>query len=349
MKKLKIDKIEIDDAVLLAPMEGVTDLPFRIICRDMGADIVYSEFIASEALIRNAEKSMQKMRIVEHERPVAIQIFGSRLEAMTESAKIVEDAGADILDINYGCWVKKVVNHDAGAAFLKDPERMAEYTHAVSEAVSIPVTIKTRLGWDKNSIAILKAAELLKQTGCKMLAVHCRTRDMGMRGHADWSWLPKIKEAAGNLPVILNGDITTPIEAKKAFDTTNCDGIMIGRAAVGNPFLFKAIKKYFDTGEIYEPTLREKIDTCIQHLQMNIIYKGYPRGLYEFRKHYSGYLKGYYNASNLRQKLVITESYDEAAELLENYYSNMEAEGRLDREDNMHHVNELACPAEEQE
>lgn len=300
-------------------MEGVTDLPFRIICKRLGADIVYTEFIASEALIRDSKKSFQKMEIVDEERPVSVQIFGSNVESMIQSAKIIEDSGADIVDINYGCWVKKVVNNDAGAAFLKDPERMAEFTRAVAEAVKIPVTVKTRLGWDSDSIVIEKVAELIEQAGAKALAVHCRTRNMGMHGHADWSWIPKVKEKI-KIPVILNGDVRIPEEAKKAFDTTNCDAIMIGRAAVGNPFIFRDIKEFLKTGNKSKSSVKERIDVCLEHLQLSIKYKGFPRGLFEFRKHYSGYLKGLYFGSNIRQELVLMESYEEIENKLLSFY-----------------------------
>lgn len=320
MATLKIGKLNINNGLLLAPMEGITDLPFRIICRDMGADIVYSEFISAEAIIRNARKSMQKMEIVEYERPVAVQIFGYKKESMADSAKIVEDSGADILDINYGCWVKKVVNHNGGAAFLKDPERMAEFTRAVAESVDIPVTAKTRLGWDSDSIVIVEVARMMEQAGSAALSVHCRTREMAMKGDADWSWIPEIKSAVESMPIILNGDVKTPKDAKRAFDETGCDAVMIGRGAIGNPFLFARAGKYLESGILPpEPSPEERINICLQHLQMNIMYNGYPRGLYEFRKHYPGYLKGYHLASKIRNRLVRTESYNEVEKILRDY------------------------------
>lgn len=317
---LNIGDLSIENPVILAPMEGITDLPFRLICKELGADIVYSEFIAAEALIRDAEKSFAKMKIAEKERPVVIQIFGSKIGSMVESAKIVEDAGADILDINFGCWVKKVVNNQAGAAFLKEPERMAEMVEALNNAVSIPVTAKTRLGWDKNSIVILDVARLLEQAGCHALAVHCRTRDMAMKGDADWSWGKRIKEAVKEMPIIINGDIRSHKDAERAFAETECDGIMIGRAAVGNPFIFKQTKQYLE--ENIEPediTHREKINICKKHLDLTIELKGIPRGLYEFRKHYTGYLKGFHSASNVRQKLVQLLDYDQIIKTLDEY------------------------------
>ena len=218
-KFTKIGDIEIGNGIFLAPMEDVCDLPFRVVCKRLGADIVYTEFIASEGIIRESRTSKRKMIVAEEERPVAVQIFGGDIEAMVESAKIVEDAGADILDINFGCWVKKVVQREAGAAFLKKPDEMAELTYQVQNAVKIPVTVKTRLGWDKENIVIESVAKKIEQAGAKALAVHCRTRDMGMTGQADWAWIPKIKEVL-NIPLILNGDVVEPDDVLRAFQTT---------------------------------------------------------------------------------------------------------------------------------
>lgn len=321
---MKIGYLKFEKPLILAPMEGVTDLPFRIICRKMGADLVYSEFIAAEALFRDSVKSRKKMIIAKDEHPVAIQIFGANVEPMVESAKMVEDSGADILDINFGCWVKKVVNNEAGAAFLKNLARMAEMTEAVASAVDIPVTVKTRLGWTSDWIVIEEAAKLVEQAGAKAIAVHCRTREQGMQGSADWSWISKVK-AAVDIPVILNGDVRTSAEIRKAFDETGCNGVMIGRAAIGNPFIFKYGREFLKSGvEPPQADFREKIDLCLEHLQLNIISKGFPRGLYEFRKHYSGYLKGYFGASQVRQQLVVTETYDEIADALYKYKDYLE-------------------------
>jgi tRNA-dihydrouridine synthase B len=312
---------KIDNPVLLAPMEGITDLPFRIICREMGADIVFSEFIAAEALIRDAKKSFAKMVICDEERPVAVQIFGNNAYAMSEAAKIVEDQGVDILDLNFGCWVRKVVSHESGAALLKDPDRMCEITRAVVDAVKIPVTAKTRIGWNKESIIIGDLAPKMEQTGIKMLSLHCRTRDMGMRGNADWSYIAEAK-AGMTIPLILNGDVRTPEDAVRAFKTTPCDGIMIGRAVVGYPFLFREVREALDNEESVkqEPLLKERIDTCIRHLDLSVQHDGFPRGMYEFRKHYSGYLKGLYDSSSVRQKLVVMESLEEIKDTLHSYY-----------------------------
>lgn len=328
MKKFKLTKMllgkyTIDKGVLLAPMESITDLPFRVICKKMGADIVYTEFIASEALIRDVQRSLNKMEYREDERPVAVQIFGSKTESMVESAKIVEESGADFLDINYGCWVKKVVNNYAGAALLKDLSLMEEMTSEVVKAVNIPVTVKTRLGWDERSINILEVAKMLENTGIAALTIHCRTREMAMRGNADWSWINKVKEIV-KLPIILNGDVRTPQDAKRAFDQTNCDAVMIGRAAVGNPFLFKQVKAFLNSGEIIgEPTLEERIETMFLHLDLNIESKSFPRGLYEFRKHYTGYLKGLHNCSQYRQRLVVAISVDEVYSIIDEFLKEL--------------------------
>ncbi len=318
-KTINIADRKIDNPVLLAPMEGITDPPFRIICREMGADIVFSEFIAAEALIRDAKKSFAKMIFAEAERPVAVQIFGNNAYAMSEAAKIVEDAGVDILDLNFGCWVRKVVSHESGAALLKYPDRMIEITKAVVDAVSIPVTLKTRLGWSPDSIIIPELAPRLEETGIKMISLHCRTRDMGMRGNADWSYIEKVKENI-NIPLILNGDVRTAKDALRAFETTPCDGIMIGRAIVGYPFLFREVRQALDYSlDTDAPLYEERIHTCIRHLDLSVEHDGYPKGMFEFRKHYSGYLKGLYNASAFRQKLVLMESLDEIKDTLLHY------------------------------
>ncbi|MCX8055665.1 MAG: tRNA dihydrouridine synthase DusB [Ignavibacteria bacterium] len=318
-KIFKIDNIEIKNGIFLAPMEGITDLPFRIICRRFGADIVYTEFVASEALIRDVEKSKIKIRVIDQERPVAVQIFGSDPYVMSEAAKIVEQAGADIIDLNYGCWVKKVVSHNAGAALLKNIPLMNAITQAVVKAVKIPVTVKTRLGWDKNSIIINEVARMQEESGAKAIAVHCRTREMGMGGKADWSFIPEIKKNI-SIPLILNGDITSPETARAALEIDGADAIMIGRAVLGNPFIFRDAKKYIETGQLPEkPNINERFDVLLEHLKMNIEDKGLPRGLVEFRKHFSGYLKGMHNASHYRQMLVQMNDTQEVFELLEQY------------------------------
>ena len=339
---MKIGNVEIGNGIFLAPMEDVSDLPFRVICKKLGADIVYSEFIASEGIIRHSRQAKRKMIIDPEERPTAIQIFGADVENMVTSAKIVEDSGADILDINYGCWVKKVVKREAGAAFLKQPDKMAELTQAVVEAVKIPVTVKTRLGWDPDKIIAVDVAQMMEQAGAKAFAIHCRTRNMGMTGNADWSWVPKIKEKV-TIPVILNGDVRSAEDCRVAFEQYNADALMIGRACIGYPFIFHRAKvmmeKGFDPGE---PDLRLKIDTCLEHLRLTVEHRG-DHGLVVFRKHYSGYLKGYYNASTVRKGLMECTTFDEVKSLLENYYEDLEKHDNLEPISKVRTVQRLSC------
>lgn len=325
MAILKIgEKIQIEDAVVLAPMEDVTEKPFRMICKEFGADLVYSEFISSEALYRKVEKSIRKIDFDERERPIGIQIFGANDEPMVESAKLIEQFQPDFIDINYGCWVKNVVKNNAGAAMLKQPDRMVELTRLVVRSVNLPVTVKTRLGWDKDSIVICEVAKRLEDVGISALAIHCRTRQEGHKGDADWSWISKVKQVV-SIPVILNGDVTTAEDVKRAFDETGCDAVMIGRAAIGNPFIFQQAKEFLRTGKIPKPTsVRQRIEVCLRHLKMNIEYKGERLGIIEFRKFYSGYLKNLPNASRIRSKVVVSESYTEIEETLLNYCDYLE-------------------------
>jgi tRNA-dihydrouridine synthase B len=300
-------------------MESVTDLPYRLIAKEMGADIVYTEFIASEAIIRDSKRSFEKMKIEDAEHPVAVQIFGGNPESMAQSAEAVEESGSDFLDINFGCWVKKVVNHSAGAALLKDLDRLGEILKATKDATKLPVTIKTRIGWDKNSINILEAARIAEDNGAEAITIHCRTREQGMTGFADWSWIEKVKNII-KIPVILNGDIISPESAKKAFDETGCDAVMVGRAAIGNPFIFREIKHYLATGELLPlATYEERIAVALKHLELTIKYKGEKRAINETRKHYSGYLKGLFGASHLRQQIVVMDTFQEIQDKCNEY------------------------------
>ena len=318
-----IGKINIEKAVLLAPMEDVTDVSFRLVCRELGADAVYTEFVNSEGLVRLSEKTHKKLEIIDEERPVGIQIYGSSVESMIGAARIAEKENPDLIDINAGCWVKNVVGHGAGAGLLKDPVYMQELVKGVVEAVSLPVTVKTRLGWDNDSIMILDVARRMEDVGVKALTVHCRTRAMGHKGEADWDWIPKIKEVV-NIPVILNGNVLTAGDVKKAFDETGADGVMIARGAIGNPWIFKEAKELLMNGTISTLINEElRIKTCLRHLFLALNVKGERRAVLEHRKFYSGYLKGLRNASYVRKALMEVCDYNSVEKILLNYLEEL--------------------------
>ncbi len=317
--QLTIGKVSVKNGILLAPMEDVTDMPFRVICKRMGADIVYTEFISSDGLVRDARRSLEKLELSPEEHPVAIQIFGGELDTMKAAAEKAESSSPDFIDINCGCWVRNVVARNAGAALLKDPPAMAAMTKALVDTVGLPVTVKTRLGWDKQSIVIEDVAKRLQDAGASAITVHCRTRDMGHSGDADWHWIPKVKQAV-SIPVILNGDIVHAQEALRAFKETGCDAVMIGRAAVGNPFIFREAKYLLEHGnECAPPTFEEKVRTCIEHLKLQLFRKSERKAVLEFRKFYAGYLKGLYCASGVKQDVQLYESFAEVEDRLELY------------------------------
>lgn len=319
----KVGKIEIDKAILLAPMEDVTDLSFRLICKELGADVVYTEFVNSEGLIRGSEKTHKKLKIHDSERPVGIQIYGGDPDSMIEAAKIAEDENPDLIDINAGCWVRNVVGCGAGSALLKDPVFMQKLIKGVVDNVKIPVTVKTRIGWDENSIQILEIARRLEDVGVAALTVHCRTRKMGHRGEADWSWIPRIKEVV-KIPVVLNGGVFTPLDAKKAFDETNADAVMIARGAIGNPWIFLETKELLSNGKIITNVDEElKIRTCLKHLQLAIEIKGERRAVIEHRKFYSGYLKGMHHTSKVRSELMQYYDYNSVENCLLKYLDEL--------------------------
>jgi tRNA-dihydrouridine synthase B len=318
-----IGKINIDKAILLAPMEDVTDVSFRLICRELGADVVYTEFVNSEGLIRASEKTHKKLEIVEEERPVGIQIYGGNIESMVGGARIAEAENPDIIDINAGCWVKNVVGNGAGSALLKDPPYLQKLVSEIVNSVSLPVSVKTRLGWDENSIQIIEIAKRLEDSGIKALTVHCRTRKMGHKGEAHWDWIPKIKDVV-KIPVILNGNVLTAYDVKSAFDKTGADGVMIARGAIGNPWIFKEAKELLAGGRISTVINEEtKIQTCLKHLRLAIKIKGERRGVIEHRKFYSGYLKGLYNVSQIRQTLMLQTEYNTVEEILLKYLDDL--------------------------
>lgn len=325
---MKIGHIEVHNGVLLAPMEDVTDAPFRLLCRRNGADIVYTEFISSEGLIRAAAKSRKKLTIFPEERPLSIQIFGGNIPVMIKAAQIAESAEPDFIDINCGCWVKGVVQRQAGAALLKDPEQMERMTRAVVDAVKMPVTLKTRLGWDKNSINIVEVAQRLEQAGIQAITIHCRVRSQGHSGDADWTWIPKLK-AVLQIPVILNGDVKTPEDVKRAFNDTECDAVMIGRAAIQNPWIFREVKHFLDTGELLAPPkFLERVETCIEHLNTSLLYKQNDRrAVLEFRKFYAAYLRGVPNISKVRAELMTYDTIESVRDRLGRLREESIAEG----------------------
>ena len=301
---MHIGKIDIEKPIVLAPMEDVTDLPFRVICKRLGADIVYTEFVNSEGLIRNSQKTKDKMRFVEEERPFGIQIYGGNEESMQSAAKIVETLEPDLIDINCGCWVKDVAMRGAGAGLLRDLPRMERIVSEVVKATKLPVTVKTRLGWDESTIRIVDVAKMLEGVGVQGLTVHCRTRVQGHKGAPDLSWIPRVKQAV-SIPIFVNGGMTTPAEIANAFETTGCDGVMVARGAIDNPWIFTQAKHYRLTHSTLPDTeLSDRIDVMFEHLKLSVELKGEHKGVIEFRKHYAGYLRGLPNASKLRQELM---------------------------------------------
>ncbi len=320
---LKVGKIEIEKALLLAPMEDISNLAFRKLCKELGADVVYTEFVNSNGLIRNNLKTQKKLQITDEERPVGIQIYGEAIEPMKESAKISEMENPDIIDINAGCWVKKVANRGAGAGLLKDPPYMQKMVEEIVKQVSAPVTVKTRIGWDEDSILILDVAKRMEDAGAQALTVHCRTRKQGHSGEADWSWIPRIKNVV-NIPVVLNGGIFTAEDVKQAFDETGADAVMIARGAINHPWIFKEAKELLFDGNIstvITPELR--ITTALKHLKYELEIKEVRRAVIPFRKFYSGYLKGLYGASKIRQELYKYEEYEPIEEILLNYLDKL--------------------------
>lgn len=314
---MRIGNINIEKPICLAPMEDVTDTAFRIICRRKGADIVYTEFTSSEAISRNIPRALNKVAITEEERPIAIQLFGGE-ESMEVATQLVEEFHPDFIDINCGCWVKNHVARGEGAALLKDLPRFERIVRATVKATQLPVTVKTRLGWDENSIVILDVAKMVEAAGAQALAVHCRTRSQAHEGTADWVWLEKIKKNI-TIPLIGNGDIKSAEDVKRMFET-GCDGVMIARAAIGNPWIFRDAQHFLKTGKLpEEPTLQEKIDLCIEHLKLSIEYKGLQYGVITFRKYYAGYLRGLPNIAKLRAQLMQLVDHNEVIDCLKNF------------------------------
>lgn len=316
----KIGNIDLGEfPLLLAPMEDVSDPPFRRLCKLHGADMLYSEFISSEGLIRDAIKSRQKLDIFDYERPVGIQIFGGDEEAMALSAKIVATVRPDLVDINFGCPVKKVVSKGAGAGVLKDIDLMVRLTKAVVSSTDLPVTVKTRLGWDESSINIEEVAERLQDAGISALTIHARTRSQMYKGHSDWSYIAKVKNNPRiHIPIFGNGDIDNPQKALEYRNKYGVDGIMIGRAAIGYPWIFREIKHYFATGELLSPpTIADRVAAARNHLIWSVEWKGERQGVLEMRRHYANYFKGLPNFKEHRQRLVTLDSAAEIVTALE--------------------------------
>lgn len=314
MKMVKIGDIELGSfPLLLAPMEDVSDPPFRALCKENGADVVYTEFISSEGLIRDAVKSVMKLDIYEKERPVGIQIFGSNLDSMLKAIDIVEKTNPDIIDINFGCPVKKVVCKGAGAGILKDIDKMEMLTREMAKRTRLPVTVKTRLGWDESTIKIVEVAERIQDAGAKAIAIHGRTRAQMYKGNADWKLISEVKNNQRmKIPVFGNGDVNSPERALEMRDKYGLDGAMIGRASIGNPWFFNQVKCYFKTGtHMQPPTISERIRMAEKHLLMSIDWKGEKLGVLETRRHYSNYFRGIPDFKKYRNIMVTTDYSDE--------------------------------------
>jgi len=317
---VKIRNIELGNfPLLLAPMEDVSDPPFRALCKENGADLMYTEFVSSEGLIREANKSKQKLDIFEYERPVGIQLFGAEIETMRKSAEIIEQVNPDIIDINYGCPVKKVTCKGAGAAILQNIPKMVKMTEAIVKQVKVPVTVKTRLGWDDDSKYIVEVAERLQDVGIEAISIHGRTRKQLYKGTADWSLIATVKNNPRmHIPVFGNGDINSPEKALQYKQKYGVDGIMIGRASIGYPWIFKEIKHFVKTGKLLEkPSIQQRINATMKHLKMSIEWKGERTAIAEMKRHYGNYFKGIPNFKNYRTKLVTSNNLSEIIEILQ--------------------------------
>lgn len=317
---VKIGNIELDSfPLLLAPMEDVSDPPFRALCKKFGADVMYTEFISSEGLIRDAVKSVQKLDIYEYERPIGIQIFGNDIKHMKMAAEITEKTNPDIIDINYGCPVKKVACKGAGAGILTDIPKMVKMTSEIVKSTKLPVTVKTRLGWDNETKFIVEVAERLQDVGIKAISIHGRTRKQMYKGDADWTLIAETKNNPRlHIPVFGNGDVATPEKAKEFKDKYGVDGIMIGRGSIGNPWIFREIKHFLRTGEkLKKPELADRVDACKEHFDMSVKWKGEKLGVLEMRRHYANYFRGIPGFKPFRMKLVTSDETQEVVDTLE--------------------------------
>ncbi|MGC8738203.1 MAG: tRNA dihydrouridine synthase DusB [Candidatus Hydrogenedens sp.] len=320
---MKIGKYEIEKPLFLAPMDDITDFPFRNICKEWGADVVITEFISAEAVIRNVDRSLKKMSFNEQERPIGIQLYGSSETSMVNAGKTAESYAPDFIDINAGCWVKKIANRGDGAGLLRDLKKLERVLYEVKSNIELPVTLKTRLGWDDNNITIFDVLEIAYNIGIDFITVHLRTRQQGLKGDVDWSWVPKIKEKT-RIPFVANGDIKTPQDVEKCF-ALGADGVMIGRAVIGNPFLFKRCKLYLEKGEYTpEPDITERIHWCLIHFRKHIEYYGEQRGVPIFRKFYNGYLHGYPYIGKIRTEIMNLKCAQKIEEILISVMENPE-------------------------
>ena len=329
---VKIGDISLGDfPLLLAPMEDVSDPPFRALCKEQGADVVYTEFISSEGLIRDAAKSVMKLDIYEKERPVGIQIFGANLDSMLQAVDIVERTNPDIIDINFGCPVKKVVCKGAGAGILKDIPLMVSLTEAMVKRTKLPITVKTRLGWDHNSIHIVEVAERLQDVGVKAISIHGRTRAQMYKGEADWRPIAEVKNNPRmHIPVFGNGDVDSPEQAQRMRDDYGLDGAMIGRASIGNPWFFKQVKHFFETGNhLPEPTIKDRTEMARRHLKMAIEWKGEKLGVFETRRHYTNYFKGIPHFKEYRQRMVTSDDSVDVFAVFDEVETNFEKTATL--------------------
>lgn len=323
---VKIGNIDLGEfPLLLAPMEDVSDPPFRYVCKQNGADMMYTEFISSEGLIRDAAKSIQKLDVFEQERPIGIQLFGSDIETMREAATIAAAANPDLVDINYGCPVKNVACRGAGASLLQDIDKMVKMTKAVVDATSLPVTVKTRLGWDDSSKNVYEVAERLQDIGIQALTIHGRTRAQMYKGQADWTLIREIKRNPRvQIPIFGNGDVDSAEKAINWHMEYEVDGIMIGRAAIGYPWIFREIKHFIKTGEhLAPPTLAERIAVCKTHFERSVAWKGEKTGIFEMRRHYASYFKGIPHFKEYRMKLVSLENISDIHAVLEEIGLNL--------------------------
>ncbi len=316
---VKIGDLELGEfPLLLAPMEDVSDPPFRKLCKKGGADIMFTEFISSEGLIRNAQKSVQKLDIFEFERPIGIQIFGNNIDSMKEATKIASSTKPNLIDINYGCPVKKVACKGAGAGILQDIPKMVKMTSEIVKSTNLPVTVKTRLGWDEKTKYIVEVAERLQDVGIKAISIHGRTRKQMYKGEANWELIRKVKDNPRmNIPVFGNGDIDSPQTAEEKRNKYNVDGIMIGRAAIGNPWIFKQIKTYLKHKKFIEdPTMSEKAEMALEHLHLSVKWKGEKLGVLEMRRHYTNYFRGLPEIKKYRSQLVQINEYEKLVDII---------------------------------